>query len=191
MVAMAYEAAWPAAGQPFTVEDLDRLPDDGRRYELLNGVLIVSPRPSTVHQLAMTRLATQLSNACPDHLSVVAEPAMQVSDDTEFDPDIVVVRLDEVGGAKFWTPPLLAVEIRSPSTAIVDRNAKLAAYETFGVASYWTFDPNPDRAELTVFDSRDGGYTQIAQATDTSALRIERPFPVRLVPAELTLRPRR
>jgi len=42
---------------------------------------------------------------------------MQVSDDTEFDPDIVVVRLDEVGGAKFRTPPLLAVEIRSPGTA--------------------------------------------------------------------------
>lgn len=42
-----------------------------------------------------------LSIACPDHLSVVAEPAMQVSDDTEFDPDIVVVRLDDVGGAKF------------------------------------------------------------------------------------------
>jgi Uma2 family endonuclease len=191
MVAMAYEAAWPSAGQPFTVEDLDRLPDDGRRYELLNGVLIVSPRPSTVHQLAMTRLATLLSNACPDHLSVVVEPAMQVSDDTEFDPDIVVVRLDEVGGAKFWTPPLLAVEIRSPSTAIVDKNAKLAAYESFGVASYWIFDPNPARPELTVLAIRDGRYQQIAQATDTNALRIEDPFPVDVVPAELTLSPRR
>jgi hypothetical protein len=42
---------------------------------------------------------------------VVAEPAMQVSDDTEFDPEIVVVRLDEAGGAKFWMPPLLAVEL--------------------------------------------------------------------------------
>jgi hypothetical protein len=43
MVAMAYDTAWPEAGQPFTVADLDRLPDDGRRYELLDGVLIVSP----------------------------------------------------------------------------------------------------------------------------------------------------
>jgi hypothetical protein len=48
---------------------------------------------------------------CPEHLSVVAEPAMQVSNDTEFDPDTVVVRLDEAGGAKFWMPPLLAVEL--------------------------------------------------------------------------------
>jgi Uma2 family endonuclease len=174
---------------PAKVDAMDRLPDDGRRYELLNGVLIVSPRPTTIHRLAATRLATLLSIACPDHLSVVTEPAMQVSDNTEFDPDIVVVRLDDVGGAKFWTPPLLAVELRSPSTAIVDRNAKLAAYETFGVPSYRIFDPNPDRPELTVFELRDGRYQQIAQATETNALRIEHPFPVRLVPAELTLSP--
>jgi Uma2 family endonuclease len=107
----------------------------------------------------------------------------------EFDPDIVVVRLDEVGAAKFWTPPLLAVELRSPSTAIIDSNAQLAAYETFGVASYWIFDPNPDKPELTVVELRDGSYQQIAQATDTNALRIEHPFPVHLVPAELTLSP--
>jgi len=190
MVVMAYEAAWPAAGQPFTVEDLDRLPDDGRRYELLDGVLIVSPRPTTVHQMSAMRLAARLYAACPEDLCVVPEPAMQISDDTEFDPDIVVVRRDDVGGAKFWTPPLLVVELRSPGTAIVDRNAKLAAYESFGIPSYWIFDPNPDRPELTVFELRDGRYQQIARASGSSALRVERPFLVELVPAELTSAPR-
>ena len=43
--------AWPAAGRPFTVAELDRMADDGRRYELLDGVLVVSPRPTTVHQV--------------------------------------------------------------------------------------------------------------------------------------------
>ena len=191
MVVMAYEAAWPAAGRPFTVEDLDRLPDDGRRYELLDGVLIVSPRPTTVHQMSATRLIARLYAACPEDLCVVAEPALQISDDTEFDPDIVVVRLADVGGAKFWTPPLLVVELRSPSTAIVDRNVKLAAYESFGIPSFWIFDPYPDRPELTVFELRDGRYQQIAQASSLNALRVERPFPVELVPAELTLAPRR
>ena len=190
MVAMAYEAAWPAAGQPFTVEDLDKLPDDGRRYELLNGVLIVSPRPSAVHQLAASLMTTQLTNACPDDYYVVAEPAMQVSDLTEFDPDIVVVQREDVGGAKFRSPPVLAVEIRSPSTATVDRSAKLAVYEAFGVLSYWIFDPNPDKPELTVFELRDDAYQQVAQATGSDVLRIERPFPVELLPAKLTI-PRR
>jgi hypothetical protein len=42
--------AWPAAGRPFTVAELDRMPDDGRRCELLDGALVVSPRPTTIHQ---------------------------------------------------------------------------------------------------------------------------------------------
>jgi len=187
MVAMAYETAWPPADRPFTVADLDGLPDDGRRCELLDGVLIVSPRPTTVHQLAAGLLTTQLTIACPGHLCVLPEPAVQLTDDTEFNPDIVVVRREDVGGAKFWTPPLLAVEIRSSSTAIVDRNAKLAAYQKFGVASYWIFDPRQDRPELTVFELDDDEYRQVARASGGSSLRLERPFPIELVPAKLTL----
>jgi hypothetical protein len=66
---------WPGAGRPFTVAELDRMPDDGHRYELLDGVLIVSPRRTTVHQFVMMRLASLLDNACPDDLCVLPEPA--------------------------------------------------------------------------------------------------------------------
>jgi len=58
--------AWPAAGRPFTVAELDRMPDDGRRYELLSGALIVSPRPTTIHQVVAGRLCGTLSSACPE-----------------------------------------------------------------------------------------------------------------------------
>src|SRR6266478_7376399 len=64
--------AWPAAGRPFTVADLDRIPDDGRRYELMDGALIVSPRPATVHQVVAGRLYSVLSSACPEDLCVVS-----------------------------------------------------------------------------------------------------------------------
>ena len=57
--------AWPAAGHPFTVAELDRMPDDGRRYELLDGVLIVSPRPTTIHQV----VAGRLYGVVADHVS--------------------------------------------------------------------------------------------------------------------------
>ena len=115
MVAMAYPRAWPEAGQPFTVDDLDRLPDDGRRHELLDGVLIVSPRPTTIHQVVAGRLYGVLSGACPKDLCVVPEPAVELGSQTEFDPDLVVVRMDQIGGAKFTEPPpLLVVEIRPP-----------------------------------------------------------------------------
>jgi Uma2 family endonuclease len=185
MSAVSIAEAWPARGRPFTVVDLDKLPDDGRRYELLDGVLVVSPRPTTVHQLAATKLATLLENACPDDLCVLVEPAVQLSADTEFDPDVVVARQQDVGEAKLTAPPLLVVEIRSPSTALIDLNRKKAAYQRFGVQSYWIVAPDPREPSVTAFELRDGRYAPLAQATSREKLRAERPFPVEVVPALL------
>jgi hypothetical protein len=70
--------AWPAAGRPFTVAELDRMPDDGRRYELLDGALVVSPRPTTIHQFVAGRLCGVLSGDCPEDLCVVPEPAIEL-----------------------------------------------------------------------------------------------------------------
>jgi hypothetical protein len=75
MVVMSTTEAWPPAGQPFTVGELDLMPDDGRRYELLDGVLIVSPRPRVLHQEVALELCVQLREACPPELRVIPEPA--------------------------------------------------------------------------------------------------------------------
>ena len=160
--------AWPATGRPFTVADLDRIPDDGRRYELLDGALIVSPRPTTVHQVVAGWLCSVLSGACPEDLCVVPEPAVELGPQTEFDPDLVVVRMDQVGSAKFTEPPLLVVEIRSPSTALIDLNRKKAAYERFVVPSYWIVNPDPPQPELTVFELRDGRYVSLRRCQGLS-----------------------
>jgi Uma2 family endonuclease len=176
--------AWPAAGRPFTVAELDRIPDDGRRYELLDGVLIVSPRPTTIHQVVAGRLGGVLSSACPEDLCVVPEPAVELGPQTEFDPDLVVVRMNEIGGAKFTEPPLLVVEIRSPSTALVDLNRKKAAYERFGVPSYWIVNPEPSQPELTVFELNDARYALVAATPEPFAAH--RPFAVSIDPARLT-----
>jgi Uma2 family endonuclease len=176
--------AWPAAGHPFTVAELDRMPDDGRRYELLDGVLVVSPRPTTIHQVVAGRLYSVLSGACPEELCVVPEPAVELGPQTEFDPDLVVVRLGQVGGAKFTEAPLLVVEIRSPSTALVDLNRKKAAYERFGVPSYWIVNPEPSQPELSIFELRDGRYALVAESPEP--LVADRPFTVSIVPALLT-----
>jgi Uma2 family endonuclease len=185
MSAVSIAEAWPARGRPFTVSDLDRLPDDGRRYELLDGVLIVSPRPTTVHQLVLMRLITLLGNACQDELCVLPEPALQLSADTEFDPDVVVVPWRDVGGAKITTPPLLVVEIRSPSTALIDLNRKKAAYQRFGVPSYWIVDPDPQQPSITAFELLDGTYSTVASVGGHEVLCAERPFAVQVVPALL------
>jgi Uma2 family endonuclease len=184
MSAVTIDEAWPDFGSAFTVAELDRMPDDGHRYELLDGALLVSPRPTTVHQFVAGRLFGLLDRVCPEDLCVVAEPAVQLDDCTEFAPDLVVVPLDEVGDAKFTTPPLLVVEVRSPSTALFDLNRKKAAYQRFGVPSYWIVDPDRARPELTVFERRDRAY--VTEATSTQPLTVTRPFPVTITPAQLT-----
>ena len=183
MVAMSIAEAWPAPGQLFTVDELDRMPDDGRRYELLDGILIVSPRPTTVHQFVAMRLLRVLADACPDALCVVPEPAVELGPQTEFDPDLVVVRMDQIGGAKFTEPPLLVVEIRSPSTALIDLNRKKAAYERSGVPSYWIVNPDPPHPELTVFELRDGRYALVAATPGPFVA--DRPFIVSIDPVGL------
>jgi Uma2 family endonuclease len=179
-------ADWPAAGQPFTVTDLDRLPDDGRRYELLDGGLIVSPRPAMVHQFVGGRLFLALNSACPVDLCVMYEPGVQLGPQTEFAPDLVVLRMDQVEGAKMLEPPILVVEIWSPSTALVDLNRKKDAYARFGVPSYWIVDPDLAGPEFTIFELRDGRYELELETTEP--FTASRPFPVSIVPASLTSR---
>jgi Uma2 family endonuclease len=185
MGVMTIAEAWPAAGQPFTVAELDRMPDDGRRYELVDGALVVSPPPTQIHQVVALRIASALEQATPPGLQVVPEPAVMISSSTEFDPDVVVVGLPTVGTAKVTTPPLLVVEVRSPKTALVDLNTKKAAYERFGVESYWIVVPEVKRPELIAFELRDGRYQQAGHVTGAKPFRAERPFPVEVVPARL------
>jgi Uma2 family endonuclease len=182
---MTIADAWPPAGRPFTVAELDRMPDDGRRYELVDGVLVVSPRPIMAHQEVAAELLGLLRQKCPAGLRAVAEPAVLLSVRTEFDPDIVVIRREQLAGSKVTEPPRLVVEVRSPKTALVDVNTKKAAYERFGVDSYWIIVPDLEQPELIAFELRDGRYEQIAHVTSSKAFRAKRPFPVEVVPARL------
>jgi len=185
MTVVSIVEAWPAADRPFTVADLDRMPDDGRRYELLDGTLIVSPRPTNAHQEVAMELAIRLRRACPRHLRVIPESAIQVSATAEFDPDIAVIEQEQVHAAKCTVPPLLVVEIRSPSTALIDLGRKKAAYEQFGVPAFCVVDPHVKKPSLTVFELAGGRYRQAAQVSGDEPYRAQRPFPVEVVPSAL------
>lgn len=185
MSVVSIAEAWPQSGRAFTVADLDRMPDDGHRYELLDGVLVVSPRPTPAHQVVAFAMASTLDRACPAGWQVVPEPAVMVSSDTEFAPDIVVVGRDQLSGAKITKPPILAVEVRSPSTALIDLNVKKAAYERFGVESYWVVVPDVDKPEVIVFELCAGRYVEAARVGGDEPFVAARPFPVEVVPARL------
>jgi Uma2 family endonuclease len=177
----------PASG-PLTVADLERTPDDGRRYELVDGVLIVSPAPAIRHQVVLLDLAILLRSACPEGLELVPGPGLRMSDITELVPDLVVVRRADLAGVRLTEPPLLAVEVRSPSTALFDMNTKKAVYERFGIASYWVVVPDRDKPSLIAFELEHGSYHQVAHASGDQPFRSERPFSVTVVPSNLVAR---
>jgi Uma2 family endonuclease len=185
MGVMTIAEAWPDTGQLFTVDDLERMPDDGRRYELVDGVLLVSPAPGLPHQVVLRELIVLLHTACPRGLGVVPGPGVRMSDDTELIPDLVVVHSDQLTARRVTRPPLLAVEIQSPSTALFDLNTKKAVYERFSVQAYWIVVPDADQPELTAFELRDGRYEQVAHVTGRQAFQAQRPFTVEIVPARL------
>jgi Uma2 family endonuclease len=185
MGAVSIADAWPATGRPFTVADLDRIPDDGRRYELVAGVLVVSPRPTPAHQVVAFTLASLLAQACPEAWQVVPEPAVLIGPDTELIPDVVVAGRDQLAGSKIAEPPVLVAEVRSPSTALIDLNRKKAAYERFGVGSYWVVVPEPAKPELIVFELNAGRYRETAHVHGEERFAAARPFRVEVVPAQM------
>jgi len=168
-----------------TVADLDRTPDDGRRYELVDGVLTVSPAPVIAHQVVLLELAVLLRANCPAELRVVPEPGLRMSGITELVPDLALVRREELVGRQLTVPPLLVAEVRSPSTAMFDMNTKKAVYERFAIPSYWIIVPDPGQPAVYAYELQDGRYEEIAHVTGDQQFNAERPFPVTVTPSRL------
>ena len=187
MVAMT---VMPREARDWTVEDLDQVPDDGLQYELLDGLLLVTPAPVPVHQRAIGNLHLLLREACPPGFEVFLAPLDWRPDlRTSLQPDLLVVRHDDVGPTNITAPLVLAVEVLSPSTRRKDRVLKRSKYEECGVDSYWIVDPvEPAVLALELVDGR---YTTAAEATGDGVARIERPFAVEVCPQELVRAPRR
>lgn len=105
------------------------MPDDGRRYELIDGELLVSPAPGLLHQRVAFRLARVLDDACPDELEVIIAPfAVRPDNCNELQPEVLVARRCDLTDRHLPSAPVLAVEVYSPSSRLVDVNLKRAAY---------------------------------------------------------------
>ena len=171
-------------GRPLTRADLEALPDDGHRYELIDGSLIVSPGPSHAHQVVVGNLHLLLRAACPPDLQVILAPfAVALSDDTEVQPDLLVAPREQFTRKELPGAPLLAVEVLSPSTRRFDLLLKRDRLQQAGAASYWLIDP--DEPSVIVLELREGVYEQVARLRGDEAFEAALPFPVRLVPSAL------
>src|SRR5207302_4284629 len=152
-------------GAPLTYDDLQAMPDDGHRYELVDGVLIVTPSPKIVHQQVLRRLLILLDAAAPADVDVLPAPTdYVVSEHTVLQPDLLVARTADLGEANLERTPLLVVEVQSPSTVRIDRGTKRLVFEAAGDPTYWLVDP--DEPSLSVLELTAGEYRQHAWVTD-------------------------
>lgn len=157
----------PALLPRYTVDQVDALPEyPGIRYELLDGLLLVSPAPGTAHAVITSRIISMLVGGIPEECAYVAAPGeLRLEPFTSLVPDVLVYPAKFGIGApwKAVTEWLLAVEVVSPSSAVYDRDYKRRAYLTLGVREYWVADPMQRTIEV--------------MRTGTEAPRIERrPF---------------
>jgi Uma2 family endonuclease len=169
---------------PMTRADLDALPDDGYRRELIDGVLLVGPSPSYQHQTVSKRLFLLLNAACPHDLDVLYAPFdVALADDTVLIPDLLVARREDITDRDLPVAPMLAVEVLSPSTRRFDLLTKRSRYEAAGTTSYWVVDPT--ELTLTAWDLTDGEYVEVAHVTGYEEYVATQPFPVTITPARL------
>lgn len=185
-------ATWPPDDRPMTVDDLDLLPDDGRKHELDDGVLVVSPAPAINHQFVLHRLSFILEDARPPEFLVLPGPGVEMSKIQYRIPDLVIVREEDFDQeAKSVTrPPALAIEVASPSTVMYDKNRKREIYAGFGIPAYWIITPSLDKPSLTVYELRRRNYVEQALVIGDQVYRADQPFAVEICPARLVARDR-
>ncbi|MBA2770010.1 MAG: Uma2 family endonuclease [Sporichthyaceae bacterium] len=167
----------------WTVADAyELLPESGtRRFEIIDGELVVSPTASRRHQRTVFEVAKVLDAACPAGLRVSGGPVnLDLGDRRHLEPDLVVERVVDIDQA--GSVPVLIVEVLSPSNRRHDTHRKRAVYEELGVASYWLVDPLVP--SVAVLDLEHGTYVETAHIGPGSAVQVARPFPVRLAPSE-------
>lgn len=148
-------------------EDLPDTPDDRRRYELLDGVLVVTPSPALLHQIVSARLHERLRSHFREggRGVVFAAPTdVLLSDHDVLVPDIVVVTDRSLMTARAVEgPPTIAVEILSPSNVRHDRVRKAERYATFGVPHYWIVDPQAKTLEC--YRNTDGTFVEVVRCS--------------------------
>ncbi|MGH9039924.1 MAG: Uma2 family endonuclease [Acidimicrobiia bacterium] len=173
------------ARNTLSLADLEAMPDDGRRYELVGGAIVMTPAPGPVHQLISARLQRLLEDAAPaDHAVFDAPIDLDLPGQQRVQPDLVVLPWSSVGSERLALPVLLVVEIVSAGSRTHDTITKRSVYADAGIPAYWIVDPAGEITALRLSD--DGTYHPYAQG---AAITVDWPATVAVDVAALAQRP--
>jgi Uma2 family endonuclease len=163
-----------------TYEDYAALPNDGKRYELHEGELSVTPAPGVPHQQIVVNLTVLLAmhvKATGRGEILVSPVDCIMSDITVVQPDLAYVdeaRRSLLSERAIEGGPTLAIEVLSPSTSHIDRRTKMALYAKHDVTWYWIVDPRARAIDVHRLEA--GGYRLDARL-DGSVPQALPPFP--------------
>jgi Uma2 family endonuclease len=175
-----------AEPQHWTYEDYRRLPDDGKRYEIIRGEPVVCPSPSSRHQVVSMALSEFLGafvRAGGLGRCLAAPIDLVLAPDVVLQPDLLFVsseRLDVVGAAAIAAAPDLVVEILSDSSRKRDCVEKRDLYATHGVREYWIVDPDVERVEQYALEAGDLVLRRVVTAGELSSLDVLPGFSMKL-----------
>ncbi|MCG5444439.1 Uma2 family endonuclease [Micromonospora sp. NIE79] len=176
----------------WTTDDLDALPEDGRRRELLDGVLLMSPSPTRTHQTIAGHLMAALDEECPDGYDVTQAVEVRINRTRSFIPDVLITTAAAAAREPSKYEPhevVLAIEIVSPSTRSIDRVLKPALYAQAGIPYYWRIETE---AALEVVTYRIDAVNEVYTETGrwTKFVDTGEPFPINLPISRITPRVR-
>lgn len=161
----------------YTIADLEqaRERDDGLRWELLDGELVMTPSPRPVHQDIAFRLGVIIDRVLPAGAHLFLAPLdVRLDERNVLQPDLMLVAEDIIGDEFVSGPPILAIEILSPSTRRRDLITKLDILERAGCAHYWVIDPADASVRIWVLVR--GGYRLAAHATGDEPVTVSQPI---------------
>lgn len=188
MTAAISELHPPPGG--WTTDDLDQLPEDGYRYELIDGVLLVSPSPTSRHQKLIVRLDTALEASCPSEWAVTQGVEVRINRLRSLIPDVLVVSADAAAREPSKFQPhevLLAVEIVSRNSKAMDRITKPALYAQAGIPFYWRVETDRGIVVHTHRRAAEGDfYGPTGSFAET--IKIDEPWEIEIPISQITPR---
>lgn len=161
----------------WTYEEYLNLPDDGKRYEIIEGELFMANAPNSDHQFIVTELARLLGNVIAEKKLgrlVVAPFEVHLSEATRpVQPDILFVKKERWPGGKlayYEGAPDLIVEVLSPTNVRLDRSIKFSAYEKAGVSEYWIINPKKKIIEVYTLNDQNE-YEELDEYSGTEIVK--------------------
>ncbi|MEV6299811.1 Uma2 family endonuclease [Actinoplanes sp. NPDC051861] len=180
MLSQGAPVRWSAPEGRWTEPDLHLFPQDGHRYEIVDGSLHVTPPMDEAHDSLVEAVVGTLRAAAPPGWWVCARLGIEIGDSNVV-PDVTVLRPHSSGA--IWVDPAdvaLVVEVEADETRRYDRLLKPALYAGAGIPAYWRVEPGP---ALRAYALDGTEYRDAGGVDGDEQGRLDAPYPVRITPA--------